>query len=136
MSPQPDKQEPIKILVVEDDPTTREAMTTYLEVRGFDVRSADSAAAALDIAEDFEPHILLSDWDLGGKRTGVDVARELQADLDTRVIFISGNPLHQLREASRDVDVLRYLRKPISLDRLTRLIDRCMPVDRLALSDS
>ncbi len=111
-----------RVLIVEDDATARETLADYLTDCGYAVEAAASASEALGIAERFQPELLLSDWDLGGSRTGIDVARELQAEQGVKVIFISGNPLHQLRNATRDLDVVRYLRKPVSLNRLTRLI--------------
>ncbi len=117
------EQAETRILIVEDDPASREVLADWLAGHGHAVRAAGTASEALDAARDFHPDVLLSDWDLGGERNGVDVARTLQSEHDLNVIFISGNPLHLLRQASRDLRVIRYLRKPVSLERLNRLIE-------------
>jgi len=129
MSDSSPQEDATRVLVLEDDTFTREALSAYLDDCGYQVRSAATATDALAIADHFEPAVLLSDWDLGGERTGVDVARQLQSRHDLKVVFISGKPLHRLREAAADLDVLRYLRKPISLARLARLLDGSMTLD-------
>jgi two-component system CheB/CheR fusion protein len=53
--------EGLRILFVDDDESTRDAISLYLKTLGAEVRSADSAKAALNILHQFVPHILVSD---------------------------------------------------------------------------
>jgi two-component system CheB/CheR fusion protein len=53
--------EGIRILVVDDDDSTREALTIYLRSFGAKVGTANSASSALKKFSSFKPHVLLSD---------------------------------------------------------------------------
>lgn len=53
--------EGLRILFVDDDESTRDAISLYLKTLGAEVKSADSAKAALNILHQFVPHILVSD---------------------------------------------------------------------------
>ncbi|KAA9133554.1 response regulator [Marinihelvus fidelis] len=111
-----------RILVVEDNDTARDAIREFLDLSGYQVACAGSADEALSEAEKLHPDILVSDWQLKGQRDGVDVARELQDRFGVLVVFITGNALEPLRRSAADINVARYLRKPVSLPRLARLI--------------
>jgi CheY-like chemotaxis protein len=50
-----------KILIVDDDPDLVQANRLYLEARGFEVRTAASAAEGLRALEDFVPDIITAD---------------------------------------------------------------------------
>lgn len=55
---------PTKILVADDDPTWREALTRRLNSEGYDVISAVDGAAALEACLDHEPAVVLSDYNM------------------------------------------------------------------------
>lgn len=50
-----------RVLIVEDDPGTRDALTQMLRSTGADVKSADSAAAGMKAFEEFRPDLLVCD---------------------------------------------------------------------------
>ena len=50
-----------RILVVDDESSISELIATSLKFVGFDVRTAASGAAALQIAQEFKPHALILD---------------------------------------------------------------------------
>lgn len=112
------------IIVVEDDVAAREAVALYLEHRGFTVRSAATAEEALELAAGDTPGIAICDWHLGGGANGVDVARQLQQDYGTRIIFMTAFPVDELQAAADDLDVRAFLRKPLSLSKLADAVDR------------
>jgi CheY-like chemotaxis protein len=51
----------LRVLVVDDEPDTLEAVCELLTQAGAEVRSAASAGAALDVVERFTPNVLVSD---------------------------------------------------------------------------
>jgi len=57
----PPSLEGLRILVVDDDDSTRDSLTIYLKSFGAEVIDADSASEALMLLPDFKPHILVSD---------------------------------------------------------------------------
>ena len=112
------------IIVVEDDVAAREAVALYLEHRGFTVRSAATAEDALQLAAGDTPGIAICDWHLGGGANGVDVARQLQRDYGTKIIFMTAFPVDELQAATSNLDVRAFLRKPLSLSKLADAIAR------------
>lgn len=90
-----DRQPPVaaarpRVLLVEDQDSVRDLLTTVLERNGFDVVSAPSGEVALDLASDASFDILLTDFVLPGM-TGLEVARKIRQDAPRiRVLFMSG----------------------------------------------
>ena len=116
-----------KILVIEDDQNSREAMTTYLISRGFDVQAAADGPEAIAIGRAFSPELIISDWMLDGNYNGVDVVRILyRQHPNFAVIFISAFPLDQLDAQSRELPVKGLLAKPISLAKLNKLVEQAL----------
>lgn len=113
----------IRILVVEDEPDAREASLLYLQHLGYEVMGADRASTALALAEDHPPDVAICDWRIEGNRDGVELGRELQSRFDVRLIFVTAYPMYQLREATADLKVDRYISKPISLTDLAAAVD-------------
>jgi len=110
------------VLIVEDDISAREAGRLYLTYCGHDVATAADSSSALESAEQHIPDVLVCDWGLGAGGDGVEVAREIQTRFGVPVVFMTAHPMDELREASADLDVVGYLRKPISLAALAEII--------------
>ena len=78
------------ILCVEDDKDSRELMSLFLRLEGYEVVNADSAAEALVLAEGggFVLYIL-DNWFVHG--SGVELCRQIRAvDPHTPILFYSG----------------------------------------------
>ena len=105
----------MNVLIVEDDAAAREASSRYLDDLGFETRTASNASEAEYQASNERPDVVICDWRLADAADGADVARSLQKKYDSLIIFITAQPLQKLRNATRDIKVVRYLRKPISL---------------------
>jgi PAS domain S-box-containing protein len=57
----------LRILVVDDDPSTLEMLKVVLEPGGARVRTSDSAMAALEAVQEWKPDLLISDMAMPGK---------------------------------------------------------------------
>ena len=116
-----------RILVIEDDQNSREAMATYLISRGFEVQAAADGTEAMTIGRAFSPDLIISDWMLDGNYNGVDVVQILyRQNPNFAVIFISAFPLDQLDAQSRELPVKGLLSKPISLAKLNQLVEQTL----------
>lgn len=60
-----------KVLLVEDEEFTRGLLANSLEISGVEVRSCPSVSMALTLLQDFEPHVVITDLDLGLGPSGV-----------------------------------------------------------------
>lgn len=106
----------VDILIVEDDERTQAAMMKLVSRMGYMPRGACTIADALDQVNRRAPQVLITDWDLGGGKTGVDVATlALEQRSSCKVVFCSGNNLTTLRQRTQHLNIRQYIRKPISM---------------------
>ncbi|MDA2986173.1 MAG: response regulator [Actinomycetota bacterium] len=71
---------PRRIILVEDEDFTRQAVSDSLAGAGLDVRAVTSVAEALSALGEFEPHAVITDLDLGPGPSGVDLLQRISAD--------------------------------------------------------
>jgi len=112
-----------RVLVVEDEVDSREALKLLLETEGHEVALSDSGAAALEEIARFRPDIALVDIGLPGM-DGYEIARrarELQAGKTLKLIAITGygGDAHRRRAKSAGFDM--HVVKPISYEQLARV---------------
>jgi PAS domain S-box-containing protein len=68
----------LRVLAVEDDESTLEALTELLSLQGADVAPAASVGQALETLDAFDPDVLVSDIGMP-ERDGYDLIREIRA---------------------------------------------------------
>lgn len=113
------------VLVVDDDHTTRELLTRFLNDDGYRAEGVGTSDQALDVCRSFEPDVLLSDWFLENGRKGVCLARELRGFFpELAVIFQSGLEASELasRLNGEQFSFSHILTKPIRLRTLKRVL--------------
>jgi len=107
-----------RVLVVDDDPSIREALERALRHEGFAASALPDGPAALDAVATEPPHVMVLDLVMPGP-SGVDVIRRLRADgHDLPVCVLSARD-----EVADRVEALRagaddYLVKPFALEEL------------------
>ena len=114
-----------KILTVDDDPGTREFYRFVLEDAGYTVKTAADATAAIDMCEEFNPDLLLLDWDMPGGSGKVVYEQILRLlDRSVPVLFVTGSP------EKVNVDLLSgrisILPKPANIDTLLSHVERLL----------
>jgi Response regulator containing CheY-like receiver, AAA-type ATPase, and DNA-binding domains len=107
-----------RVLLVEDDPDTREVMALLLAAAGYEVLTAREADEALQlIGEKPEIDVIVTDVNIGFGQDGVSMAEEIRRrGSRASIVVVSGDP-----EAScaRLGPTATFLRKPY--DRRTLL---------------
>ena len=68
------------VLVVEDDTDTRDMYAMYLDFSGMSVLTATSVEAAVGLALEHQPDIVVTDFMLRGPESGTDLCRRLRQD--------------------------------------------------------
>jgi CheY-like chemotaxis protein len=115
----------VKVLVVEDEDTTRLMLERRLTWAGYRVRAADSADEAMAaVAGAFTPDVVVTDMFMPGG-SGLGLVNALRADpacAELPVIFLSGRALPGDVSAGRSLGAT-YLAKPCSLADLAQAID-------------
>jgi len=79
-----------RVLLVEDDLRIQAVLAPALQSLGFEVRAAHDAASALEsLATDSDVDVVFSDIVMPGGRTGVDLAREINAKYPGLPVLLS-----------------------------------------------
>ena len=114
----------LHILVVEDDPGVRLAMSMLLEVEGYRVSTASNVAESLTSArENSDIEIMIVDYHLCDGELGTDAVDAIRTILgpDVKAVLITGDTSGAADRMARDNN-LRTLRKPVKPDDLTTLL--------------
>jgi two-component system, sensor histidine kinase len=119
-----------RVLVVEDNPDTLEAMRVVVESWGYEVTAMSDAATALGLVRDGSLHAIVSDIGMPDV-DGLSFATEVRK-LDSRVgsperihlIAITGFASQSDRERALAAGFDAYLTKPINFVSLRELLDR------------
>jgi PAS domain S-box-containing protein len=114
-----------RVLLVEDHPDTSRTMARLLAGYGFDVRTADSVAAALALAAAHPFDVVVSDIGLPDA-SGYDLIRHLQARHGLRGIALSGYGMEDDVRKSRDAGFAEHLVKPIDITQLQAALRRVL----------
>jgi len=114
---------PKRILLVEDEEDALELMQWWVEEQGFDVRTARSGEAALDIGKTFKPDFLVTDYLLQDDLTGADVIDRLRtADGNVRCVLVTGVLQNALTLDAQRLSGVPILTKPFDFKRLGALL--------------
>jgi DNA-binding response OmpR family regulator len=101
------------VLVVDDDPTVSEVVRSYLERAGFEVRHAEDGGRALELAETFQPGLVVLDVMLPGL-DGIEICRRLRARSDVPIVMLTALGSEVDRVLGLEVGADDYLTKPFS----------------------
>lgn len=113
------------ILVVEDDPDTRELMTAWLDAEGYRVRTATNGKEALNILQREVPCAMLVDL-MMPVMDGAEFRRRVQTmPAISSVPFIMVSAASNAVRVARDLDI-DVVSKPFDADQLLALVaSRC-----------
>jgi CheY-like chemotaxis protein len=115
---------PARILVVDDLAASAETLMTLLEMEGFEVRIASEGMAALKIAEDFRPDVVLLDIGLPGMN-GFEVAHRLRTQPECRealLIALTGYGEAESRSRSAQAGFDFHMVKPADVNLLLSML--------------
>jgi two-component system CheB/CheR fusion protein len=116
----PDVPKPA-VLVIEDDAAVRDALELLLSLDGYPTRVADSAAAAEEIfaLHGAEIDLVISDFQLGNGRNGLEVLEKLRAEAgrDLPAVILSGDT-SPVFASIQTVPRVVVLRKPVNARQL------------------
>ncbi len=115
------------ILIVEDEPITREQLVSYFEEEGFRVSSTGSGSEVLPMVADNEVILVLLDIKLPGK-DGLTLTREIRAQSDIGIILVTSKQEQIDRILGLESGADDYVTKPFDprelLSRAKNLIRR------------
>ena len=108
----------MRVLVVEDEPPSRDLLVAILRADGYTVRAVEDGRSALDAAESFRPDIALLDGGLPGI-SGADLAGRLRMASDLPIIFVTGADSAEAVHRGFRVGADDYITKPFDPEELS-----------------
>ncbi|WP_173179905.1 response regulator [Desulfosarcina ovata] len=116
--------QPIKILVVEDDPNVSMVLTARLESLGYEVcGTAVSGLAAISGVFRHHPDLVTMDILLQGDMTGIDAANKIAERSDVPIIFMTCLADQQIFESAVKTNPYGYIIKPYDTNELRSTIE-------------
>ena len=107
-----------RILVVDDESSISDLISTSLRFVGFDVRTAANGAQALQIAEEFKPHAMVLDVMLPDLN-GFEVCKQIRNEgVETGVLFLTAKDGMDDKVKGLTLGGDDYMTKPFSLEEL------------------
>jgi DNA-binding NarL/FixJ family response regulator len=127
-----DAQAGIRILVVEDDPTTSLLVGAVVRHQGYQVAgTASSGAQAIALAESERPDLVLMDVELAGDMDGVDAALAIREGLGLAVVFLTSHTDPGVLERAKRVEAHGYLLKPLDPRALRPTVELALAKQRI-----
>ena len=114
------------VLFVDDHFELRAIHAAYLERHGFEVVTAGDGDAAIDLARQTRPDVIILDHSLP-RRTGVEVARLLHNDpafASTPILMLTAHTYGAVGRKARDAGCAAFLNKPCTPGRLLEEVKR------------
>jgi PAS domain S-box-containing protein len=113
-----------RVLVVEDNVYAAKSFATLLRLDGHEVQIAHDGPMALQMAQSFQPEVILLDIGLPGI-DGYEVARRLRQREEfraTRIIAMTGYGQPEDRRRSKEAGIDDHLVKPVKIDVVRSLL--------------
>jgi two-component system KDP operon response regulator KdpE len=121
-----------RVLVVDDEPQIRRALTTNLRARGYEVDEAETGEEALAMAARLHPDVVVLDLGLPGI-DGIEVVHGLRGWTGMPILVLSAREDEASKVAALDAGADDYVTKPFGMDellaRLRAALRRATPAD-------
>jgi two-component system response regulator RegX3 len=119
------KASPATILVVDDEPSYRDALAVALEGEGFRVDTAADGPEAIERFEQAQPSLVLLDVMLP-RMSGIDVCRELRRRSQVPIIMVTARNSEIDAVVGLEVGADDYVAKPFRLRELVARVRAAM----------
>lgn len=114
----------VRVLLVDDEPTTGAPLEAWLRRSGFDVVFADGPAAADRALDTGTFDVVLSDVQMPGNFRLEWIERRLQGECPPPILLMTGSPELETAMRAANLPVAGYLLKPLYYDEAALTIQR------------
>ena len=118
----------LRVLIVDDNPDTVTTLAMLVQESGHEVRTASDGSSVLDLALDFEPHVVLLDIGLPGLN-GYEVARRLRQQPKFKhsvLVAMTGYGQTKDRERAQESGFDHHLVKPGDFEKVLAILASVM----------
>ena len=112
----------VKILVVDDEIEACNALKEFLEVKGYEVYTAQDGKTALDQVQELSPQLVLLDMIMPGMH-GIEVLQEIKkVDPKIGVIMVTVVTDESQAKKALELGAYDYITKPVDLNYLDNVV--------------
>ena len=114
----------MKILIVDDDATTRRLLGLYLKAKGYEVAYAENGIDGIEKLGRENPNLIISDLNMP-YMDGIEFVKTVRADPsrnEVPILMVTTEADPEERERALSVGVNGYLVKPVTADVVTQHI--------------
>ena len=120
-----------KILLIEDDPGSREALLSLLKGSGFAMKECCNGQEGLQLLTEERFDIVISDLFLPDMN-GIEILTQVKLDSpNTEVILITGHASAETAVRAMKEGAFDYITKPLNIDELRIIIDKAVEKGQL-----
>ncbi|MEI6389344.1 MAG: response regulator, partial [Spirochaetota bacterium] len=126
-----DRQEPARILIVDDRQENRRVIAKLLGYAGFQTNEADNGNEAIAIFSEWEPHLILMDMRMP-VMNGYEATRRIKSTdrgKGTPIVVLTASSFVEERKKEIAGLVQGYIRKPFHEDELFAVIGKALGID-------
>ncbi|NTW99643.1 MAG: sigma-54-dependent Fis family transcriptional regulator, partial [Geobacteraceae bacterium] len=121
----------IKILVIDDDDSGRNALSMLLRSAGYEVTSAATGMSALDLIDREQYQVIVSDLFLPDK-SGLDILQNVhKVSPSTDFIVVTGHASAQTAVRAMKEGAFDYITKPIDFEELKIVVSKALEKQQL-----
>ncbi len=115
------------ILIVDDEPNVRSTLMEALEFGGYDVDCAESARAALEKLAARHFPVILTDMNMPGGPSGLDLLSEVHSrDPNIMVVIITGFATLDAAIAALQQGAYDFIQKPFKISEIEAVLNRAL----------
>ena len=114
----------MKILIVDDDPTTRKLIGLFLKAKGYTVSYAENGLDGIEKIGMENPNLIITDLNMP-YMDGIEFVKSIRADparADIPILMVTTEADPEERELALSVGVNGYLVKPVTAETVTQNI--------------
>jgi CheY-like chemotaxis protein len=114
------------VLLVDDDADNSELLALYVEAQGADVRTAESARAALELLKTWKPDVMLLDISMP-EMDGYDLLKAIRLDptlRDTPAIAVTAHAFERDKRRAAQATFSAHVSKPYDCEALLYIVEK------------
>ena len=111
------QDEPVKILVVDDEPQITRVLRTALSTQGYSLRIAANGVEGMVAVHEWRPDLVITDVSMP-QMDGVELCREIRNVSDVPIIVLSVRNQERMKIDALDAGADDYVTKPFSIQEL------------------
>ena len=104
-----------KILIIEDDPSSKKLQTGLLEQAGYEIMATDSAEAGMTLAKEKLPDLITLDYQLPGMNgeLALKILRAHEGTKNIPIVFVTASVMEEEKKRFASYDC-KVITKPIN----------------------